>query len=161
MKEPLRERMGALIWVTSFLSSRLLLFGPLRLYYTNVLEFPFTGTEVLPYLVFFFLLGVAVLTVIGLLLGNWLYRKYLAALLSLACLLWVQGNLFIWGSGTLSGREIRWESCEIQCVIDRVLWVLVFASAMLCTSFWHKIARTLSAAFLLIQLISVLFYFIQ
>jgi hypothetical protein len=150
----IRERLTTSFLVALFFSLTLLFFGPGHLYYTNLVDFSFTSL-----VLFHFLLisisCVILLTIILFFLKPSVYQKTVSFLCVLSFLLWLQGNVFLWNYGVLDGREINWNSYQLYGLIDGIVWLLFLILAFVKSALIYRIARKVSLAFLIIQLVSL------
>ena|GEM_PF-464408 len=152
---PVRERIVTLLYITSFLAFTIFFFIPLQIYYTNIVEFDFSVPDILPYLIITSLLCMATITFLFSFFEFSIHQKCVAILFILAFLLWLQGNILLWNYGVLDGREIDWEAMKAYGFIDSAIWVFLIIIAFIKSSFFYKIARKASIAFILIQFISL------
>ncbi|RPI56827.1 MAG: hypothetical protein EHM55_03985 [Acidobacteria bacterium] len=102
---------------------QLFLFGPHTLYSNNQQEFsaPFwnIGVHLVPAI-----FGVtSVLVFVGVALPERLFRHYVAGLVGVGIVLWIQGNLIVADYGVLNGEDIDWSSHAWRNRYEPVLWV--------------------------------------
>jgi len=104
MDQKFRKLAFLSVFISLFLSSTLLFFGPLQLYYTNIGEFSLTGLEILPYIAVATIFSTAILAITAL-----LFKKtsniVLSLIFSIGLCLWIQGNLLTWNYGLFDGKK--------------------------------------------------------
>jgi hypothetical protein len=144
-----------------FLSSTVWVFGPAYIYFTNTLEFDFSFSQALPWLLA--ATAVSMLLLLGLLylLRKKIFQTGISLVFVLAVLLWVQGNLLVWHYGPLDGREIHWNAKWTLGLLDSGLWAAMIILALVKPGFFYKISRRASQVFIIIQLISVVMAAVQ
>jgi len=160
MNITIKEKLKTSLLVSTFLSLTLFLFGPLQIYYTNQSEFYFRGIKIIPYLIAISLLSTIILICILVLFKNNTHKKLTALVLIIGFLLWLQGNILLWHYGQFNGN-VRWNDKKIFGLIDSFIWGMIIIFAFIKYDFVFKIARKLSIAFLIIQLITISIYIIQ
>ena len=156
MSEEIREKIGASICVSAFFSLTLFFFGPTHLYFTNIVEYSSSFSEICPVLVGLSLLCTLVLTALLAPMKPSLHRKVLSLVFVVSLLLWLQGNVLVWNYGPLDGREIDWSANRVYGLIDGGIWVFLLIISFVAATRIRKIARGASIAFILIQLVSTL-----
>jgi hypothetical protein len=108
------------------------------------------------YLIPFLVFG-AILVFSGLALPAGPRRCYVAILAAIGGLLWLQGDVLIWGYGSLDGSFIDWQREAWKGYVDSSIWLAVLVAAVS----WrrHLVPRVRSGVLLLlaIQLGSLLF----
>ena len=82
----------------------LFLYGPFEIYRGNMNEFTIpliTALKlyILPAVIFYL-----ILSTLGLLFPEMYFKKYVALLLSMSILIWLQGNILLWDYGLADGR---------------------------------------------------------
>lgn len=144
-----------------FLSLTLWVFGPAYIYFTNTLEFNFSFSQALPWLLA--ATGVSMLLLMGLLylLKKEFFQTGISLVFASAVLLWIQGNILVWHYGPLDGREIHWLAKWPLGLLDGGLWAVVIILALVKPGFFYKISRRGSLVFITIQLISVIIAAVQ
>ncbi len=104
---------------------QLFLFGPYTLYTGNQQEFSAPFWNIAVHLVPMILAITTALVLIGLALPERLYRHYVAGLVGVGIVLWIQGNLIVGDYGVLNGDEIDWSSHAWRNRYEPVLWIAV------------------------------------
>ncbi|MBI1803908.1 MAG: sulfatase-like hydrolase/transferase [Ignavibacteriae bacterium] len=156
VSQEFKEKLFSTLVVSLFLSSTISIFAPAEIYYTNTLEFAFPFSRI----VLICLLLAVCLTIIvtGLLLlpkGVW-HRRMVTVVFMVGILLWLQGNILRWDYGLLNGRDIDWSAHWLHGIIDAALWILGLVLSWFFSEKLYKVVRTGGAAFLGIQLFSLL-----
>ena len=98
---------------------------PVHLIHGNQQEFSAPFWSIAVHLVPTILAITTVLLLIGLALPEKLYRHYVAGLVGVGIVLWVQGNLIVGDYGVLNGDEIDWSSHAWRNRYEPVLWITV------------------------------------
>ena len=135
------------------ISSIIFLFGPFIIYIGNISEFQVSLLDILKY----YAIPGVILTVIFLLPGMLISKKYLSIYVSLlfvtAILLWIQGNFLVWEYGLLDGQHVEWSDNKWRGWVDGLLWALLLSIA----SIFHRIIYKISTvACIIIMFIQVL-----
>lgn len=147
--------------VALFFSLTFFLFGPSHVFLTNTTEFNFLFSECCYYFVLISLLVSLPIAALLLFFRVSIYKKIISLLFVLSILLWIQGNVLVWDYGLLDGNKINWNAYFIKGLIDSGIWILFIIIALIRTSFIYKIIRKVSIAFILIQVISLMFTAVQ
>ncbi len=143
--------------LAGWISLKIFLFCPLTIYVTNAEEMQVGfHSLVFHYLVPFVVSG-AILVFSGLALPAGPRGCYIAILAGISGLLWLQGDLLLWGYGRLDGSFINWPREAWKGYVDTSIWLAVLVAAVC----WRRLLlpRVMQAVFLLlaIQLGSLLF----
>lgn len=136
-------------------SCTLFFFGPLRVYYGNVLDIPFTAAGITPYLLGITLACAAALAALLLACGRRFHRATVAVVLAIAACLWFQGNVLVRKYGALDGRDIDWAAMRVYEWADLALWAAVVAAALRFRREVYRTAAGASLALVLIQAITL------
>ena len=72
----------------------------------------------------------AVLALIGVILPARWFRHYVAGLVAVGVVLWIQGNLIVGDYGVLNGEDIDWSSHAWRNRYEPVLWIALPATAL-------------------------------
>jgi hypothetical protein len=139
----------------AFFAFTLVLFAPAYIFLNNSFDFTFSITAILPVLLLLALSLTVVAFALGMVLKNQWHEKAVALLFALGFLLWLQGNILRWNYGPLDGRTILWGEYATRGLIDASIWVLVLILALVGSKPVYRLARTGSAAFLVMQLLVV------
>ncbi|MBL7178420.1 MAG: sulfatase-like hydrolase/transferase, partial [Desulfobacteraceae bacterium] len=150
-----RNKIVSSLPVTAFLGFTLFVFGPSYIYFTNVLEFSYTYSEIFRFLALFFLTTVIFFTLILSTLKDSLFEKGVSVLFAVSFLLWVQGSVLLWDYGPLDGRLIKWEDFRYYGYIDSIFWLGCLFFALYKSKVVCRFASKLSIALILTQLITI------
>ncbi len=110
--------------------ANVLLFTPSTLYSGNQNEF---STSIADILGTFFIPGIIAIIVLGILGGlmaNRSFARYISLLAALPLLMWLQGAILVWDYGVLDGSPIPWLATGWRGVLDTTIWVGVFLIAI-------------------------------
>ncbi len=134
-----RQRFTLSIAAAILLTTNLLIFTPFIIYNFNRDEFNFSFSAILinvyaPVLV----LGVVILTAIGLILRGRYHSRFVVFVFALGVLTWLQSTFILWNLGQLAGIKIVWENFFWQGVIDGGIWV---AALILALIFYRRVVR--------------------
>lgn len=105
------------------LCSNLFVFGPFTIYLGNLEEFSVPLVSIIAVFLLPALVGVGLLSLLGLLLPERLYRPYLCLLGVVGVLVWIQGNLLVWNYGPLDGSQIDWGEGRWRGWLDGWVWL--------------------------------------
>jgi hypothetical protein len=153
----MRDKIYTSLSVAAAFSFTLFLFGPLKLYYTNVSEFKTSFFQQSPFFLAACGLSMLLVMLVFSISRGALYQKVVSLTLSVSFLLWVQGNILVWRYHLLDGREIDWNAKTVYGFIDATVWILVIATVFFLSSYLIRISRQGALALILIQLISTSF----
>jgi len=142
--------------VSSFFCLTLFFFGPAHLYLTNAQEYSSPFSVLCFASVLISVVSILLLMAVLALCRASIFMKAISLMLALSLLLWLQGNILVWDYGPLDGREIDWTATTAYGLIDGGIWIAVLILAFLGAKPVCRIAREVSFAFLLIQLISLM-----
>ena len=151
------EKFALTLWPALFFSSTLFFFTPGYLYFTNSLEFTCVYYEIVPYLSAIAFVCFLILTIAILFLKGKIHEKTVCLIFIMSFLFWLQGNVLLWNYGPLDGKDINWGSLYIYGIIDGVIWILFISLALVKSSSLYKGIINASMAFILIQIISLIF----
>jgi len=151
-----RNKIVSSLPVTAFLGFTLFVFGPSYIYFTNVLEFSYTYSQIFRFLALFFLATVIFFTLILSTLKDSLFEKGVSVLFAVSFLLWVQGSVLLWDYGPLDGRLIKWDDFRYYGYIDSVFWLGCLFFALYKAKVVCRFAPKLSIALVLTQAITLL-----
>jgi len=154
VSKELHEKIVTSLCVSSFFGLTLFFFGPVHLYFTNILEFSSSFSEIYYYFIAAAVLCILLLTSFLVCLKSSVHQKTVLVIFILSFLLWFQGNILVWDSGLLDGKEIRWDAYFVYGLVGTGIWAFLFLIGFLLASKLRKVVRGASLAFLLIQLIS-------
>jgi hypothetical protein len=125
MPESRWHRAILLLFPALFPPLQLFLFGPHTLYAGNQQEFSAPFWNIVVHLVPTIAGVTAALVTIGLALPERLYRHYLAGLVGVGVVLWIQGNLIVGDYGVLNGEDIDWSGHAWRNRYEPILWLAV------------------------------------
>jgi len=150
----LKHKILPSITVAAFFVLTLFIFAPSQLFLTNPNEFNATYFELLGYLAIIALPFFLVISAILFLLPDKrdLDKKVLILVLTLALLLWLQGNIMVWDYGKLTGARINFNIYFL--VLTGFIWIALIITAFKWYKFFFKFAKEISLVFIAIQLIS-------
>lgn len=133
------------------LTMNIFLFAPATVYKGNLNEFSFGFIDLLLiYIIPFFVVNLLLL-LIGLIIPRKKTKLYNCILLTIAILLWFQGNFLLWDYGVFDGTLINWSEYKWQGWLDLSIWVLLI---MLVITFHQRISiisSFISIGFIIIQ----------
>ena len=161
MKEKTREKLLLSFWISSFFSLTIFFFGPAHLYFTNIQEYSYPFSQIWHFFVAASACSILLLTIFLSSLEAQYHQKAISFFLVLSCLLWLQGNIFVWDSGVLDGRQIIWSGNVAYGLIGCIIWIPFLIVAIAAPVRFWKIAQQAGAAFILIQSISLLLAVVQ
>ena len=118
-----RDRLRALLFPALLGPSQLLLFGPFVTYSTNQEEFAVGFWTLAGQWLWMLAPIVALLIGVGLLLTDWVFRHYVAALFGFGVLSWVQGTLLVPDYGVLYGEGLDLSLHAWRAPYEIALWV--------------------------------------
>lgn len=139
----------------------LFVFAPLEIYFSNIDEFWFGLTNLLP------IIGITFFVIFGLLIfllgiiyrKGGLYSKLYCLFLGLFIGLYIQGNYIPRDYGVLDGQQIQWDQYDGYGTASIILWsVIVLAVIFMCIKFSEQIYKTgyiLCVCILLIQIVTI------
>ena len=118
------DRFIALI-SASVLSFTLLFFGPSYIYFTNVLQLPFTFAQIFIYWIGLSIIVTIIIFVLLLIIPKPYFKIASCLVFGFGLSLWIQGQILVWNYGPLDGREILWNNYFIYGIIDIAIWITV------------------------------------
>lgn len=131
---------------------QLLLFGTHTLYSNNQQEFSASFSSIAVHLVPAMAAAAGFLVVIGILLPERAYRRYVTALVAFGIVLWIQGNLVVGDYGALTGEDIDWSGHAWRNRYEPLLWVGLPAAAVVFATTLFSIAVFASRVLIALQL---------
>ena len=131
------------------------LFAPGTVFYTNVPEFPFFFGEALLYLAPLALFLFTATLVPFMFRSDRGRARYLAGIVALSALLWIQGNLLVWDYGVLNGEPIDWDPHFVKGLAELALWIPVLVMARQKPDLFLKRLRTACLFLIAVQSISL------
>ena len=159
----LGHRLILAVFVSLFISSTLLFFGPLSLYVREHDNLWFSFDSILKPVILISSAAFAVCTVVCTLAPKQILHKICCALaFGIGLALYLQGNFVntTYGSGVLDGSEIVWSDYTTYGAIDCGIWAaciaLPFALIMVFKRRWRAILMTASIALVLVQSLTLL-----
>ena len=130
-------------------------FATLTIYAGNTAEFVASFTAILIAYIPYMLLLICASGLIGIVMTENGFSRYVAVLAALGLLFWIQGNVLVWDYGVLDGSPIDWLDRAWRGVFDLAVWSGVLLVAI---SAYKRFGRALlfgALATLLIQLVNV------
>lgn len=152
----LKERIHISFLATASLSSTLFLFTPFFLYFHNKSEFYSQFVNLLP-----LLLAVALLltilpgAVLGFIKGKH-HARWVALTTALAFLFWIQGIVFRWKMGVLTGVSLKSSNSGILGLIDIAVWLGILTTAWLGYRTAYKMVKYVAAIIIIVQALALL-----
>lgn len=116
---------------TFLVAANICIFGTAVIYFSNQSEFDLTYIDALPLLLGYCIAIAVVLSGIGFVIPERFRTGYVAVVLAVAILLWIQGSFLKWGYGELDGRGINWERFSWQGWVDLAIWLAGIVGAIL------------------------------
>ena len=123
-----------LILLAGWINLKIFLFCPLTIYITNAEEMQVGFHTLMSLYVTPFLTCMAIVVGLGLALPHGLRQSYVAALAAIGVLLWLQGDVLLWGYGPLDGTFIDWQREAWKGYVDTPIWVTVLLAAV----YWQR-----------------------
>lgn len=163
----LKHRLAFGLSVSLFLVFSLLIFGPLSLYISGSDDLWFSFNALLLPVLIVSGIALVVLTLVTSLPTKKFHKILCCLVFGIALGLYIQGNFFNirYGSGVLDGSKIVWADYTTYGAIDSAMWAaclaLPFAFVMVFKKHWRKILMGVSAAIVLIQVITLSTLIIQ
>jgi len=117
------RRLLTVVFPALLVPLQLLLFGPHTIYSGNVQEFSAPFWSLAAPLVPVFLALACGLALIGIVLPARFFQPYVAFLVALGVVLWVQGNLMVGDYGVLNGQDIDWSGHAWRNRYELALWI--------------------------------------
>ena len=155
MSNLLHKNVVLSFFVSLFFALTLFVFGSAHIYYTNVLEFPFTYLDIFMRIMLLVVVVTLSMTIIMTLLFESAHKKSISIIFIISFLLWFQGNILVWNYGPLDGREIVWGNYKYYGYIDGLIWGICILFAVFKSKIVYKFALRLSIVFIIIQLSSI------
>jgi len=156
-----QEKLTTSLSAGSLFGFTLFFFGPALLYFTNILEYSSSFSDIAPFLVILSL-TVSLLMTLGLIfLKHSIYQRALSFVFFISLLLWFQGNILVWQYGLLDGRDIDWSSKRMYGLIDSGIWIVLIIASFIVAPYIRKMVPRASVSLLVIQLVSTLFLVIR
>jgi hypothetical protein len=149
------RRWPATLHTAAFFAFTLVFFSPAYIFFNNSFEFTFSISAILPVLLLLALSLTAAVFALAMVMKNKWHEKTVALFFALGFLLWLQGSILLWNYGPLDGRTIAWGENGMGGLIDASIWGLVLMMALIGSKPVYRLARTGSAAFLVMQLLVV------
>lgn len=156
MSAEFKERVIITVFASTLLTLTLSLLGPLQLYYTNVLNFPYYFADIWHFFVIITLICTIVLSSGALLLKEALHKKAISFIFILAFLFWLQGNIILVNYGLLDGKEINWGDYKLYGILDTIIWLALLVIGYMKSEFIYKLIKKASLGLIIVQTISIL-----
>ena len=128
------------------------IFGTYIIYYGNASEFRFS------YLNHILLLltptcAALIIIIIGFLLPQKIFNKFITIIFIIGLLLWVQRTFIVWNYGLLDGSLIKWDRIWWKGLIDISLWIFFIVIGLKFSSEILKYSSHISIGLIIVQLI--------
>ena len=114
----------ALILSSCFCTFMFILYAPLELYLTNISEFWFSLSHLLPLLCILALLSWLLLILVGRKMPLWMQNIYISTLIGMDIAMYIQANFLNLDVGVLNGADIMWSEYKVQFLLNFVVWVI-------------------------------------
>jgi len=147
-----KEKWATTLAVSALFFFTIFFFSPLNILVGNPDEFNLSVVEIVK---FSAAPGLLILVLIPLslaLLGRRLFERAVSLLLAASCLVYLQGNLFLWDYGVFDGSEIDWGRNSVLGYLELAVWLVGFFTAFLLARSVASKARMVAIIILLIQL---------
>jgi len=140
-----------LLAASFLLAANVCLFGTAVIYFSNQAEFDLTYLDVFPLLLGYCVSIAALLYGIGIVIPERFRTGYIAGVLAVAVLLWLQGSFLKWGYGELDGRGIDWTRFSWHGWADMALWLCGITGAIIFRKPLYRHVAFVSIVFLILQ----------
>ncbi len=117
--------------LAGWISLKIFLFCPLTIYLTNADEMQVRFYSLGFHYLVPSVVSWAILVLSGLALPAGPRRCYIAVLGGISGLLWLQGDLLLWGYGPLDGSFIDWPREAWKGYVDSSIWLVVLVAAVI------------------------------
>ncbi len=141
--------------LAALIAGTVVLFEPLKSAVLNWDEISIDFAALLQRLLPPFALALAGLTAGGIALCLAAPRRGVALLVATYAALWAQGNLLVWGYGPFDGSPVDWSAHTAKGALDLLVWLGLFAIALLRPALFARRALLLGAAILALQAASL------
>ena len=131
---------------------QLFLFGPHTLYSNNLEEFSASFFSIVIHLGPAIAAAAGLLALVGILLPTKLFRHYVAGLVGIGIVLWIQGNLVVGDYGALNGADIDWSGHAWRNRYEPALWIGLPVAAVVFAAKLFSIAVFASRILIALQL---------
>ncbi len=101
-------------------------FMPLIIYMGNIDSFVMPIWTIVYYYSIPSLIIIGLIIVIGSLVTERHYPRFIAVIAVIGLLVWFQGNILVWEYGLLDGQNINWELHQWRGWVDLCIWVSAF-----------------------------------
>ncbi len=152
-----RPLTGAALLASGLLATDALLVGPFTLYAFNVFEYLETFGRIVPLLLGLVVAVTLVLTLVARVLPRVLGERFVTLVFSLACMGWMQANMFVADYGLIDGQALAIEGRSGRATGELALWVLVVLVGQGLHRFLLPRIAFLSGLFLALGLVSLPF----
>ena len=152
MIESRRRRFLTVLLPALLAPLQLLLFGPHTLFMANQQEFSASFWSLAAHLAPMILAIAGALSLLGVCLPKRWFPHYVAGLLGIGIVLWVQGNLMVGDYGVLNGQEIEWSGNAWRNRYELPLWIALPVLAIVAARKLLPIAAFASGALIAVQL---------
>ena len=136
-------------------------FGPSQIYLTNTREFSILYADIIRNALAISSIAATLLILLTLLLhrNSSLHRAWIALLVVISVLLWIQGQFLVWNYGLFDGRPIHWSQHLVQGILDGSLWLVALVLALVGSKKLYPHRNQISAALIVLQCVSVFVWF--
>ena len=131
------------------ISTSLCLFGTFHIFQANSTEFDATLGNLLPILAVVCLGLIVILTLLGLAIPKRFRPFFVAILISVGLMSWVQGGFIRWEYGEFDGTSIDWSSYSWQGWVDAAIWLVALIVAVRLRSLLTRHAVFIAIGFVL------------
>lgn len=156
MKKVNKEKLIPSLYASLLVTLTLLLFGPLNLYFTNILELNYKLIDVLYLLLLITFISFILTFLISLLpIKKDIFEKIVSVVFSIGVLLWFQGNILVRNYGVFDGKEIIWGKYTVYNFIDGFVWISIILLFLIKSSYIIKNIKRASIFLIVLQSISI------
>ena len=136
--------------------SQVLFFGPLTVFSTNAAEFVVSFWTLAAQWVWFLVPVVGALVLIGVVLPERPFERYVATLFGLGVLLWIQGNLLVADYGLLYGEGLDLDRHAWRAPYEIGLWIGVLGLVAVFATNVSKVAPLASQLLVALQAVAMI-----
>jgi hypothetical protein len=132
------------------IAASIFVFVPFTIFRGNFNEFSVSLIPILSYFALPMCALFLLFFLISLLLPEKWHQRYIAILIGVGILIWLQGNFLVWDYGVLDGTNIDWTKYPWQGWVDACIWALLLGLAIIKYKSFYRFAA--AAALFLISL---------
>jgi len=145
------EKIKVALAASFLLSLTLFFFGPVNLYYTNIMEIPFSFSNFWYYILAIVLFVGSILSLLLWWLKGSSHTTASAVVFALGLLFWIQGNILVWDYGLFDGHEIIFENYFWNGVIDSLVWIGILVAGFLYSKRLYRHIVLLCSLLIIVQ----------